>query len=107
MPVRMEWHFFLGPKVAYTWEKHTQNEYSGFYQQNITENLRPLCFNAVVGLAVNVSNIFFDFRYEGVLHNMVESVSFDKRITESPYCDQYIYIKRRRNVLSFSVGVIF
>ena len=61
----------------------------------------------MVGLAVNVSNIFFDFRYEGVLHNMVESVSFDKRITESPYCDQDIYIKRRRNVLSFSVGVIF
>ena len=50
---------------------------------------------------------FLIFRYEGVLHNMVESVSFDKRITESPYCDQYIYIKRRRNVLSFSVGVIF
>lgn len=99
--------FFLGPKIAYTWEKHSSNEYSGFYQQNITEELQPFCFSAVVGLAVNVSNIFFDFRYEAGLHNMVKSVTFDKGITESPYSDQSIDLKRRRNILSFSLGVIF
>ena len=38
---------------------------------------------------------------------MVKSVSFDKRITEVSLLRSDIYIKRRRNVLSFSVGVIF
>lgn len=99
--------FFLGPKVSYNWRKHCKNEYSGFYQQDITEKLHPFCYSAVVGLAVNVSNIFFDFRYEAALHNMVKSVTFDKNATESPYCDQDISLNRRKNVLSFSLGVIF
>lgn len=99
--------FFLGPKVSYTWDKYSTSEYSGFYQQNITEKFHPFCYSAVVGLAVNVSNIFFDFRYEAALHNMVKSVTFDKNATESPYCDQDLSLKRRKNVLSFSLGVIF
>lgn len=99
--------FFLGPKVAYTWKKHTENEYTGFYQQEIYESVRPFNFSGVIGLAVNVSNIFFDFRYEIGLHNISENVTFDREITEDPYKGQDITIKRRRNVLSFSLGVIF
>ncbi|WP_300727997.1 porin family protein [uncultured Bacteroides sp.] len=99
--------FFLGPKVAYTWERHTKNEYSGFYQQDINEELHPLTFSGVVGLAVNIANIFFDFRYEAGFHNFTKDVSFDKQLTSAPYNEQEIRIKRRRNVLSFSVGVIF
>ena len=99
--------FFVGPKVAYIWEKHSQSEYSGFYQQHITEEIKPIYFSGVVGLAVNVSNIFFDFRYEIGLHNMVKSVSYDATQTNAPYNEQDILLKRRRNVLSFSVGVIF
>ena len=99
--------FFAGPKAAYIWEKHSESEYSGFYQQGIHEEIRPFIFSGVVGLSVNVSNIFFDFRYEIGLHNMVRSVSFDKDLTETPYDTQDLSLKRRRNVLSFSVGVIF
>ena len=99
--------FFLGPKAAYIWEKHSESEYSGFYQQQIYEEIRPLSFSGVVGLAVNVSNIFFDFRYEIGVHNMVKSVSYAKELTDAPYDTQDISVKRRRNVLSFSVGVIF
>ena len=99
--------FFLGPKAAYIWEKHSESEYSGFYQQQIYEEIRPFSFSGVVGLAVNVSNIFFDFRYEIGVHNMVKSVSYAKDLTDAPYDTQDISVKRRRNVLSFSVGVIF
>lgn len=99
--------FFIGPKVAYAWEKHTKSEYSGFYQQGIKEEIRPFSFSGVVGLAVNVSNIFFDFRYEIGLHDLVQSITYDKTLTENPYNTQDISLKRRRNVLSFSVGVIF
>ena len=99
--------FFAGPKVAYIWKKHSESEYSGFYQQDIHEKIKPFNFSGVVGLSVNISNIFFDFRYEVGLHNMVRSVTFDKSQTEMPYDTQEISLKRRRNVLSFSVGVIF
>ncbi len=99
--------FFLGPKAAYIWKKHSESEYSGFYQQHISEEITPFCFSGIVGLSVNVSNIFFDFRYEIGLHNMVKSVSYAKDLTDAPYDTQDISVKRRRDVLSFSVGVIF
>lgn len=98
---------FVGPKVSYTWEKYTKNEYSGFYQQGISETIHPIRYSAILGLAVNVANVFFDFRYEIGLSNMVKSISYDKAQTEAMYNEQDIILKRRNNELSFSVGVIF
>ena len=69
--------------------------------------MHPLYFSCVIGLAVNVSNIFFDFLYEAGLNNMIREVKFDASDTEAPYNTQTIELKKRRNVLSFSLGVIF
>lgn len=99
--------FLVGPEVSYTWTKYTKNEYSGFYQQDITETIRPFRVQAVLGLAVNVGKVFFDFRYGTGLYNMVKKVEFDSALTESPHNEQNITLKRRRNELSFSVGVMF
>lgn len=98
---------FVGPKVAWTWDKHTKINYLGFYQKNIEEDLKPLNYSAVFGLAVNVSNIFCDFRYEIGLNNISNSIIFNEQATPAPHNDKEIVFKRRRNVLSFSVGVIF
>lgn len=99
--------FFLGPQVAWIWKKETSHEFTGFYQQNIQEQIHPFNYSAVLGLAVNVSNIFFDFRYEIGLHNLTKSVVYDRSQTESPYNEMDIVLKYRRNVMSFSVGVMF
>lgn len=99
--------FIVGPKVAWSWKHQTENEYSGFFQQAIRETNYPFNYSAVAGLAVNVSNIFFDFRYEVGLHNLTQSVSFDRQATEDPYKGSEIVVRKRRNVMSFSVGVIF
>lgn len=99
--------FFVGPQIAWTWEKRTSHEFTGFYQQNIQEKIHPLNYNAVIGLAVNVSNIFFDFRYEIGLHDLTESVTYDREQTSAPYNETDIVLRYRRNVMSFSVGVIF
>lgn len=99
--------FFIGPKVAYIWNKHSKNEHSGFYQEEIVEKLYPLYFSGVIGLAVNVGNIFFDFRYEAGLHNITKSIVYNKELTQAPYNEHDISLKRTRNVLSFSLGVIF
>ena len=99
--------FMAGPKVSWIWKAHSRNEYSGFLQEGITEEMESFRYSAVVGLAVNLSNIFIDFRYEVGLHNFTESIIYDKAATEPPYNEGEMAIKRRLNVLSFSVGVIF
>lgn len=99
--------FFFGPQATYTWKRSDGNTYSGFYQQDIRERFHPLSYSLVGGLAVSITNIFFDFRYETGLHNLTESVTFDRTATAPPYDTQDIRLKRRRNVLSFSLGVIF
>ncbi len=99
--------FFIGPQVTYIWQKHTSTTYTGFYQQDIHERLHPFSCSLTGGLAVSITNIFFDFRYETGLHNLTRSVGFDRAATEAPDNLKDIRIRRQRNVLSFSLGVIF
>ena len=98
---------FIGPKVAWTWDKHTHIDYSGFNQVDINEKIKPLNYSAVFGLAVNISNIFCDFRYEVGLNKISDAISFDKNATQAPHNQMELVYERRRNVLSFSLGVIF
>lgn len=67
----------------------------------------PFQYSGVVGLAVNVSNIFFDFRYEVGLHNTIRSITYNTDLTEAPHNEGEIKLEQRKNILSFSVGVIF
>lgn len=99
--------FFLGPKIAWTIKKQTSCEYSGFYQENIQETINPLNYSAVIGLGVNISNIFFDFRYEIGCNNITQSVVYDKESTIEPYNEKELTMKKHKNVLGFSVGFIF
>lgn len=99
--------FMVGPKVGWVWKEHCENTYSGFYQEGIHETVGPVRYSAVAAFAVNISNIFIDFRYEVGLHNVTESIGYDSSATEEPYNQAEIKIKRRLNVLSFSVGIIF
>lgn len=99
--------FFLGPKIAWTIKKLSSSEYSGFYQKNINEHIRPINYSAILGIGVNISNIFFDFRYEIGCNNITKSVTYDKQQTIEPYNEKELFLKRSKNILSFSVGVIF
>lgn len=97
----------VGPQLEYCWNKQSKHEYSGFYQQEIQENLRKLLVSGVIGLAVNVSNIYFDFRYEIGFQRLSSGVDFNADKTPLPFKNHPIQLKRRKNILSFSTGVIF
>ncbi len=99
--------FFLGPKVSFTIDKQSECKYSGFYQENIKETIQPINYGAVLGIGVNISNIFFDFRYEIGCNNITKSVEYDKISTSEPHNEKELTIKRHKNVLGFSVGFIF
>lgn len=94
-PYRM--NFFLGPKAKILLTNFCKQDYSNFVQENINETLRPVNFSFVVGLGVNISNVFFDFAYEFGLHNISDHFSTNN-------VEDKIEFKRRKNILSFSLG---
>lgn len=98
--------FFVGPKIRYIWESQNKMKYSNFDQKNIKETFYPINFGISVGLAINISRVFFDFRYEQVLHNISKSIEYDApQIADAE--EKPLRLHRRDNTLSFSLGVIF
>lgn len=98
---------FVGPKLRYIWGKQNNIEFENFDQKGIHERLYPFNISAVIGVAVNISRIFFDFRYEQGVHNISKSVTYDSVNSDGTTGVSNITLKRRDNVLSFSLGVIF
>ena len=71
------WHF-ISPKLEYVWKHKTSEEFEGFEIFWYKEELHPINISSVIGLGVNIANIFFDFRYEIGLTN-ISNQSFMKR----------------------------
>lgn len=102
-----EMSLFAGPKLRYIWSKQNNIKFENFDQKDISEQLYPFNVNVVVGLAVSISRIFFDFRYEQGLNNISKSVTYGSVNSDGTTGESNIVLKRRDNVLSFSLGVIF
>lgn len=98
---------FIGPKLEYVWKYKTSEEFEGFGHSGIKEELHPFNVSSVIGLGVNIANIFFDFRYEIGLTNISKSISYERNADGVTVQQKGIFINRHRNVLSFSLGVIF
>lgn len=99
--------FFVGPKFKYILSSKSKLEFTNFDQEGIKEKLYPVNINAVAGVGVNISNIFFDFRYEVGLRNISKSVTYIESNSDGTEEVANIIFKRRSNLLSFSLGVIF
>lgn len=95
---------FVGPKLRYIWGKRNEITFDNFDQKGIQERLHPFNASAVIGVGVNISRIFFDFRYEQSLFNISKSVTYDA--IGSAETSKIIF-HRRDSALSFSLGVIF
>lgn len=98
---------FAGPKLRYIWGKKNEITFENFDQKGIDERLYPFNISAVIGVGVNISRIFFDFRYEQGLHNISKSVTYDNINSDGSTGVSNITFRRRDQVLSFSLGVIF
>lgn len=102
---------FGGPKIRYIWNRKSEIIFENFDQQNIQEELQPLNLSFTLGVAVNISRIFFDFRYDIGLHNMSKRISYEIPASEGTTAEeaagQTIHFHRRDNVLSFSLGILF
>lgn len=102
---------FGGPKLRYIWDKKSKVTFENFNLDNIHEELYPFNLSMTVGVAVTISRIFFDFRYDIGLHNISKKITYDMpNVQPSPdndVPDSEIRFNRQDNVLSFSFGVFF
>lgn len=97
---------FAGPKAKFLWKKKNEITFENFEQKDMEEELHPLCLSAVLGVGVNISKIFFDFRYEQGLTNISKNVTYDNMPTANDESSNIIF-RRREAILSFSLGVMF
>ena len=98
---------FGGPKIRYFWDKHSENQYHNFYQTSIREEMYPLNLSLTMGIAVTISRIFFDFRYDIGLHNISKKLEYSPNNLVDVPGDEQIRFHRRYNTLSFSLGLYF
>ena len=87
---------FGGPKIRLLWRKQSDITFQNFDQENLTEELQPMSLSFTLGVAVTISPIFFDFRYDLGLLNLSKQISGNE-----------VNYRRRDNVLSFSLGIFF
>lgn len=97
---------FGGPKLRYIWNKKSHVTFENFGMQEINEELYPLNLSCTVGIAVTISPIFFDFRYDIGLHNISRKVIHNVEAGGEQVADK-VRFHRRDNVLSFSLGCFF
>lgn len=94
---------FAGPKFKYLWKQKNSIDFENF-DQKLEEELHPINLSLTGGVAVNISRIFFDFRYDHGLTNISKSINY---VTEEGKTDSNITFRRKEHVLSFSIGMMF
>ena len=102
---------FGGPKIRYIWDRKNDITFENFNLDNMKEELYPFNLNLTLGVAITISRVFFDFRYDIGLHNISKKITYTSpELTPSPgeeIPDNEIRFHRRDNVLSFSLGMFF
>lgn len=72
--------FFIGFKLEYVWKYKIFEEFEGFGYFGIKEELYFINISFVIGLGVNIVNIFFDFWYEIGFINIFKLIIYKKDI---------------------------
>lgn len=95
---------FGGPKLRYIWRHKSEVEFGNFTQTAVKETLHPFGASFTLGVAVTISRVFFDFRYDIGIINLAKRVTYEgMEADETPL----VAFKHRENALSFSLGVFF
>lgn len=98
---------FIGPKLRYLWNKQNDITFENFNKESVKEELYPFNISGVLGVGVNISNLYFDFRYEIGMRNISKSVTYDDTASTNDEEKTPIIFRRRDIALSFSLGLIF
>jgi hypothetical protein len=92
--------FFTGPKTKFIFTAHDRQQFKHFAYDDLEEVLEKKTYYWGVGLGVKIYNVFFDFVYDLGLTD-------PSKFIRAPKVRKEFSTKRRDNILSFSVGIIF
>ena len=95
---------YAGPKAKLILTNNSRHHFENFPYTSISETIRPINFSLLVGMGINIRNVFFDFSFEYGLHNISRGFSVVDPDDNISYDD--IIFNRRKSVLSFSIGFI-
>ena len=102
---------FAGPKIRCILPRKSEIDFNNFDQTDIHETLRKINVCATMGIAVTISRVFFDFRYDISLHNISKKIAYkiplDQNGSPTHADNKKMHFHRRDNILSFSLGVFF
>jgi len=96
---------FAGPKVNFILPGRSRHLFENFSQADIDETIWPFIFSGVVGFNVSISHLIFDISFEAGLNNISRyftTTDADGRTST----DDFVF-NRRKNGVTFSIGVIF
>jgi hypothetical protein len=91
---------FTGPKTKFIFTAHDRQQFKHFAYDDLEEVLEKKTYYWGVGLGVKIYNVFFDFVYDLGLTD-------PSKFIRAPKVRKEFSTKRRDNILSFSVGIIF
>lgn len=96
-----------GPKLRYMWKMDNDLTIDGSNKVDyVREELYPFSVNLSLGVAVTISNVFFDFRYDVGLHNISRKLTSDtSALLPEGVAPSDLQFHRHENTLSFSIGV--
>ncbi len=96
---------FAGPKISKIFSSKNTFEIDG-NTYPLDYDFKPLNYSLVCGLGINISGLFFDFRYEFGLVNFIDKITYSSPSDkENPFGE--IILKNRMNSMSFSMGYMF
>lgn len=98
---------FAGPQLNYLIKRPNQLEILGYELEQIDESTHHWGLGVTAGIAVNISRIFFDFRFDTTINNLSRSLYSHSTNSETPGKEIPISLKRRQSALSFSLGLMF
>ena len=91
---------FTGPRTKFTFTSLSEQNFKHFTYDDLEEVLKKKVYYWEVGLGVKINNVFFDFVYDIGLTDA-------SRYIKAPKMKKNFKAKRKDNILSFSVGMIF
>lgn len=94
--------FYLGPKANFVLPDQKKYTFTNLPYDVIREEIHPINYSLMLGLGINIGNVFLDFSVEYGLNNI--SKDFTTTDLEGNVFNNGIIFDRRKNALSFSVG---
>mgnify|MGYP003295337979 CR=1 FL=1 len=97
--------FFMGPKLSIVLPELSSHVFENFTQASIAETISRYNYSAVVGMGVNIGMLSFDVAFEAGLNNI--SRYFTTTDSKGNISTNDFIFDRRKNGISFSVGLMF